>query len=388
MAIYEKLYPRGNFLDIRDNASTQADYNVRATEDLVRNLPGGLLKDILSPAAAAALSVPYDTIQGISRADSYTPSGIMKAISAENPLSSAYERFIGASAPLAERISNMSLAEKISDMFSMGKAEASDLGEIANLQSILNPKTPESVKTKNIIKTNNLFNSTPELDVNLDPELSPSTTLGTIPTLEQSILSQPELALYKDIAEEGDDLEDSAVTVDELGNLKQSKGIMEILRGLPTPTNLLLNMLPKEDPRATNVRNFYGDRYGLTSSNSLASGIMKGYNPVYGNDFLNKISGGIIPEGGFGLANAARKRIERIANRKRAQTDASRAKIAELQRFAREDTANRARFNNPNVYERADKLGFTDGKGGGFGSKSTGTNENFSNKTGRGRTGY
>ena len=128
MAIYEKLYPRGNFLDIRDNASTQADYNVRATEDLVRNLPGGLLKDILSPAAAAALSVPYDTIQGISRADSYTPSGIMKAISAENPLSSAYERFIGASAPLAERISNMSLAEKISDMFSMGKAAASDLG--------------------------------------------------------------------------------------------------------------------------------------------------------------------------------------------------------------------------------------------------------------------
>lgn len=381
MAIYEKLYPRGNFLDIRDNASTQADYNVRATEDLVRNLPGGLLKDILSPAAAAALSVPYDTIQGISRADSYTPSGIMKAISAENPLSSAYERFIGASAPLAERISNMSLAEKISDMFSMGKAEASDLGEIANLQSILNPKTPESVKTKNIIKTNNLFNSTPELDYNLDPEVNMGAT-GTVPTLEQSILSQPELALYKDIAEEGDDLEDSAVTVDELGNLKQSKGIMEILRGLPTPTNLLLNMLPKEDPRATNVRNFYGDRYGLTSSNSLASGIMKGYNPVYGNDFLNKISGGIIPEGGFGLANAARKRIEKIANRKRAQTDASRAKIAELQRFAEADTANRARFDNQNVYRDAGDRG-TLGPGGGF--STSGREGAFSSKSGRGR---
>ena len=387
MAIYEKLYPRGNFLDIRDNASTQADYNVRATEDLVRNLPGGLLKDILSPAAAAALSVPYDTIQGISRADSYTPSGIMKAISAENPLSSAYERFIGASAPLAERISNMSLAEKISDMFSMGKAEASDLGEVANLNPNLESITPKIGSNFGAPMSMETNNSAPELDVNLDPEVNMGAT-GTVPTLEQSILSQPELALYKDIAEEGDDLEDSAVTVDELGNLKQSKGIMEILRGLPTPTNLLLNMLPKEDPRATNVRNFYRDRYGLTSSNSLASGIMKGYNPVYGNDFLNKISGGIIPEGGFGLANAARKRIERIANRKRAQTDASRAKIAELQRFAREDTANRARFNNPNVYERADKQGFTDGRGGGFGSRSTGTNENFSNRTGRGRTGY
>ena len=385
MAIYEKLYPRGNFLDIRDNASTQADYNVRATEDLVRNLPGGLLKDILSPAAAAALSVPYDTIQGISRADSYTPSGIMKAISAENPLSSAYERFIGASAPLAERISNMSLAEKISDMFSMGKAEASDLGEVANLESILNPKTPKigsNFGAPMSIETNN---SAPELDVNLDPEVNMGAT-GTVPTLEQSILSQPELALYKDIAEEGDDLEDSAVTVDELGNLKQSKGIMEILRGLPTPTNLLLNMLPKEDPRATNVRNFYRDRYGLTSSNSLASGIMKGYNPVYGNDFLNKISGGIIPEGGFGLANAARKRIERIANRKRAQTDASRAKIAELQKFARADTIERGRFKNPEVYKNAENLGLIDKKTGGF--KSAGTNENFSNKTGRGRTGY
>jgi hypothetical protein len=35
--------------------------------------------------------------------------------------------------------------------------------------------------------------------------------------------------------------------------------------------------------------------------------------------------------------------------------------------------------------QSADKLGFT-GPGGGF--KSAGTNENFSNKTGRGRTGY
>jgi serine/threonine protein phosphatase PrpC len=51
-------------------------------------------------------------------------------------------------------------------------------------------------------------------------------------------------------------------------------------------------------------------------------------------------------------------------------------------------TANRARAANPDVYARADALGFTDGRGGGFASKSTGTNENFSNKTGRGRTGY
>ena len=51
-------------------------------------------------------------------------------------------------------------------------------------------------------------------------------------------------------------------------------------------------------------------------------------------------------------------------------------------------TADRARAQNPDVYSRADALGFTDGKGGGFASQSTGTNEAFSNETGRGRTGY
>ena len=109
MSIFNALYPQGDFLNIRANAPTQADYNVRATEDLVRNLPGGVLRDILAPAAAATLSLPYDTIQGISRAKSFTPSGIMQAIAAENPLSSAYERFMGASAPLAERLSNLDL---------------------------------------------------------------------------------------------------------------------------------------------------------------------------------------------------------------------------------------------------------------------------------------
>ena len=62
---------------------------------------------------------------------------------------------------------------------------------------------------------------------------------------------------------------------------------------------------------------------------------------------------------------------------------------AEAEMKAREQAqADRARAANPGVYARADAMGFTDGKGGGFGSKSTGTNEGFSNKSGRGRTGY
>ena len=89
--------------------------------------------------------------------------------------------------------------------------------------------------------------------------------------------------------------------------------------------------------------------------------------------------------------------IERMRNRAITKTlskfqqqklDAAIAEMGrEMERQQRE-VAERARAANPDVYARADALGFTDGKGGGFGSKSTGTNEAFSNETGRGRTGY
>jgi len=122
----------------------------------------------------------------------------------------------------------------------------------------------------------------------------------------------------------------------------KENGIMKILRNLPTFGNLAAKILPQEDPRATNMRNFYGNQYGLTSSGSIASGIMKGYNPVYGNDFLNKISGGIIPAGGYGLAGAMERRINNILGRRRPQTDASRAKIAELRNLQLADMTERA----------------------------------------------
>ena len=138
--IINSAYPQGNFLDIKETSPTQKDYNINATKDLVENLPGGILRDILAPAAAATLSVPYDTIQGIGRAvdnsdvdtspyggivdDMETPRGpslsdLSQAINAENPLSSLVERTIGASAPLAERLSGMN--------FGMSQAAASEI---------------------------------------------------------------------------------------------------------------------------------------------------------------------------------------------------------------------------------------------------------------------
>ena len=63
-------------------------------------------------------------------------------------------------------------------------------------------------------------------------------------------------------------------------------------------------------------------------------------------------------------------------------------KLKKAQKAREASTASRARAANASVYASADRQGFTDGRGGGFGSRSTGTNENFSNNTGRGRTGY
>jgi hypothetical protein len=78
-----------------------------------------------------------------------------------------------------------------------------------------------------------------------------------------------------------------------------------------------------------------------------------------------------------------KKLADAIAERKR-ETDRVTAETA-----ARESaTADRARAANAAVYASADRQGFTDGRGGGFGSRSTGTNDAFSNNSGRGRTGY
>ena len=124
--IPQKLFPEGNFQQIRTNAPNQATYNIDATADLVRNNPFGVIGEVAAPALTAAASIPYDVIQGIGRAvdqsgvdtspygsivdDTEIPEGpslldLGQAIDAENPLSSALERTIGAATPLAERIS-------------------------------------------------------------------------------------------------------------------------------------------------------------------------------------------------------------------------------------------------------------------------------------------
>jgi hypothetical protein len=104
-SVAETLFPQGDFLNIKETATSPTEYNIKATEDLVKNLPGGIVKDIVAPAAAFALSLPYDAIQAYQRMEPGSGiQGFGKAFQAERPLESAFERFTGAAGPLAENI--------------------------------------------------------------------------------------------------------------------------------------------------------------------------------------------------------------------------------------------------------------------------------------------
>lgn len=160
--------------------------------------------------------------------------------------------------------------------------------------------------------------------------------------------------------------------LDLLANFIPGRGIASFLAGI----------LPKESPEVRATKDFYARNYGLTPSGSIASGIMQGYNPVSGG-FLNMITGGRYGRPmQVGLADAARRRIENIVNRRAPQTEASRAKIQELQKFAEADTITRARATAPDVYARAERAG-TLGPGGGF--STSGREGAFESKSGRGR---
>jgi hypothetical protein len=116
--------------------------------------------------------------------------------------------------------------------------------------------------------------------------------------------------------------------------------------------------------------------------------VLSGQNVVSGfgtNDYVGQLQNYIDKMMSYKtLSKFQQAKLDKAIAEKKAATQK-----AEAEMKAREQAqADRARAANPGVYARADAMGFTDGKGGGFGSKSTGTNESFSNKSGRGRTGY
>ena len=152
MAISEKVFPEGDLQNIIATSPTQKDYNIRATKDLVDNLPGGIIKDVLAPATAGIMSIPYDAIQATQRMKPGSGvSGFIDAYKAENPLSSAYERMVGASGPLFDRFSNIegqtAFLDPVSAILGVGKV-AKGAGGVDVMKNIFVNKVRKKVTDK------------------------------------------------------------------------------------------------------------------------------------------------------------------------------------------------------------------------------------------------
>jgi len=187
---------------------------------------------------------------------------------------------------------------------------------------------------------NNMFVPTSEIIVGLDDKAK---TIPTIPnnfnqTIPNNFNQTADIMQQAPLKDLGFDTSYGVANEDdeeqEFLPEQERSGIEKLLQYLPfgekSVLRQLTNFLPQQDPRATGIKNFYRPYEGLTSTGSIASGIMKGYNPVSGG-FLNMISGGRFGQPtNYGLAGAMQRRIENILGRKAAQTDASRAKVAEL----------------------------------------------------------
>jgi hypothetical protein len=401
MAIYETLYPQGNFLDIRANAPTSTDYNIQVMEDLVRNLPGGGIRDLLAPATAATLSLPYDAIQAATRtteddisrametAGMYGPKDIASeayglAFGRERPLSSAIERTIGASGPLAERINNLNLfnsavaAEKPTvPNLSLGyNMPTFDLGTgITNTTAATNMYSPfmDNQETVNqdlvqqIIAENqakrNLFARPNMLDIaggitNIDliekNEL-PYSGVGNMRYTTPRTIADQNKILGQTFTEE---------------KPSGAQNLLKLLRPGNLIGSLLAGILPKDPPEVRRVKDFYARNFGVNTAGSVASGIMQGYNPVSGG-FLNYMTGGKYGEPmQVGLGRAMQRSIENILGRKAPQTDASRAKVKELRNLQLQEMRDRAAGG-----ESLGSIGKStfSGKGGAFEKRSGGS---------------
>jgi len=90
--------------------------------------------------------------------------------------------------------------------------------------------------------------------------------------------------------------------------------LLDFIKGGGVVGNLIKGILPEQDPRAIFMRDYYGGEDGsnLTSSGSIASGLMKDYNPVSGGGLYTLTGGRYGDEPTYGLQNAYEKRINNI----------------------------------------------------------------------------
>jgi len=102
-------------------------------------------------------------------------------------------------------------------------------------------------------------------------------------------------------------------------------GIASLVTGIPG-IGLLLNAFGPMSPEEKAMRDFYGSEFGLTDTGQVASGIMKGYNPVSLT--------------GFGLSGAIDKRIARIQKTlQKKKSDTLQKRLKELQDLKAKEAA-------------------------------------------------
>jgi len=210
------------------------------------------------------------------------------------------------------------------------------------------------------------------------------------------------------------------------GVMKAASMIRDPITGLITSA---IGMLPERDPRQTPLENFYDENFGLTSSGSVASGIMQGYNPVSGGLFGGETQYGLTPAidkrkvniynsltnlGKYnytttmdpldlstwkGANKATIDQLEKLRELEKVkEAEAKTLQQVKEKEFnervaAETATANRARAANAAVYASADAQGFTNAQGGFSTSAadragtSAGSGQ-FSPSSSRGRSGY
>ena len=269
-----KLFPEGDFQNIRANAPNQMSYNIDATRDLVKNQPF----NPLAPAMAATFSLPYDTIQGIGRAfknvksepgildydnipNDITFADIGKSIAAENPIDSLLGRTYGATLGLGDKLT--SYGKTISDAI-IGPAYAPELDDIESI--IEARKNREELNRRGLMSLD---------DAGLN-------TAAMVDEFSQT--SKPRFDVRNFLT----NVKDKGVDMFGSGKDLVLRGIGSVIGG--PVGGFIGSALGKMQltPEQKLLKDFYEDETGLDSIGRIQSGIMKGYNPVsmFGNQGL------------------------------------------------------------------------------------------------------
>jgi hypothetical protein len=292
------------FTDLYANAPSRMAYNVGVNADLANRVSQGLgsvpgigpalsaVADVAMPAGAFALSPAYDTLQGISRAgtqysdkgpyagivdDTEVPAGptlgqIGQAIANEKIGQTMFGRMVGASAPLANRISNFS-APNI-----MGTAQAAEVNpgsvvDVGAVQAAIDrARAQDFIDARAETKNQSSGVIDPDRGRGMPGTMGAYEMIGGTPVAVGDVLGRQQALEKADFYEEPT----QGINYDALGILGTLGGLLTgstALRGLGMFGNYKSGKMG---------RAFDGISKGLGSLGSRFAGSMRGINPTTG----------------------------------------------------------------------------------------------------------